>query len=97
MSATQAALAARRAALAARCAEQRAALRGHRSDIDATIAPLDRGLETARSVLPLVAVGGIVALVVAGPARAVKLARSGLAVALAAGDILSLVRGLTGR
>ena len=89
--------AARRAALAARCGEQRAAIRDYGNEISRGLSSTDRTLATGSRLLPLVAVGGIVALIVAGPSRALRLARGGLALALMASDALSLVRGLVRR
>jgi hypothetical protein len=93
MSAAHTALVAKRVALTARCAEQRDAIADYGNDIGRGLSPIDRGLGTARSVLPLLAVGGIVALVVSGPGRALRLLRGGLAVALATSDVLSVLRG----
>ena len=89
--------AARRAALAARCGEQRAAIRDYGSEISRGLSSTDRTLATGSRLLPLVAVGGIVALIVAGPGRALRLARGGLAFAVVASDVLSLARGLLRR
>ena len=97
MSTTRPDPAARRAELAARCGEQRAAIRDYGTEIARGLSSTDRALATGSRVLPLVAVGGIVALIVAGPGRALRLARGGLALALMASDLLSLTRGLLRR
>lgn len=89
--------AARRAELAARCGEQRVAIRDYGNEIARGLSSTDRTLAVGSRVLPLVAVGGIVALIVAGPGRALRLARGGLALALMASDVLSLTRGLLRR
>ena len=97
MTAQRTSTAARRAALAVRCGEQRAAIRDYGTDISRSLTSADRSLSTGSRLLPLVAVGGIVALIVSGPGRAVRLARGGLALALLASDVLSLARGLLRR
>ena len=97
MTATRPDPATRRAELVARCGEQRAAIRDYGTEIARGLSPTDRALATGGRVLPLVAVGGIVALIVAGPGRALRLARGGLALALMASDLLSLTRGLLRR
>jgi S1-C subfamily serine protease len=89
--------AARRAALAARCGEQRAAISGYGTEISRGLAPTDGVLAIGSRLLPLLAVGGVVALIVSGPGRALRLARGGLAFALLASDAASLVRGLLRR
>ena len=96
MTATRTA-AVRRAELVARCGEQRAAIRDYGTEIARGLSSADRALSTGSRLLPLLAVGGIVALIVAGPGRALRLARGGLAFAVVASDVLSLTRGLLRR
>jgi hypothetical protein len=97
MTSTRTDPAARRAELVARCAEQRAAIGDYGAEISKGLSSTDRALATGSRLLPLVAVGGIVALVVSGPGRALRLVRGGLAVALVLSDVLSLSRGLLRR
>ena len=97
MTATRTDPAVRRSELVARCGEQRAAIRDYGTEIARGLSSADRALSTGSRLLPLVAVGGIVALIVAGPGRALRLARGGLAFAVVASDVLSLARGLLRR
>ena len=97
MTATRTDPAVRRSELGARCGEQRAAIRDYGTEIARGLSSADRALSTGSRLLPLLAVGGIVALIVAGPGRALRLARGGLAFAVVASDVLSLTRGLLRR
>ena len=97
MTATRTDPAVRRSELVARCGEQRAAIRDYGTEIARGLSSADRALSTGSRLLPLLAVGGIVALIVAGPGRALRLARGGLAFAVVASDVLSLTPRLPRR
>jgi hypothetical protein len=75
-------LTARRRALQARCALQRDDVKMLYAGIEHRTARVDRVIDVARSLTPLVAVGGVVMLIAMGPHRALLLVRRGLAVAL---------------
>jgi len=75
-------LTARRRALQARCALQRDDVQTLYAGIEQRTARVDRVIGVARSLTPLVAVGGVVVLLAMGPHRALLLVRRGLAVAL---------------
>jgi hypothetical protein len=75
-------LTARRQALQARCALQRDDVQTLYAGIERRTARVDRVVEVARSLTPLVAVGGVVVLLAMGPQRALLLVRRGLAAAL---------------
>jgi hypothetical protein len=83
----------RRRALQARCALQRHDVQTLYAGIEDRTARVDRVLGVARSLTPLVAVGGVAVLLVMGPQRALLLVRRGLAVALYAVQ----ARGMFGR
>ena len=82
MSDRLAALTARRRALQAQCALQREDVQVLYAGIERRTARVDRVIDVARSLTPLVAVGGMVVLLAMGPHRALLLVRRGLAIAL---------------
>ena len=82
MSDRLAALTARRRALQAQCALQREDVQVLYAGIERRTARVDRVIDVARSLTPLVAVGGVVVLLAMGPHRALLLVRRGLAIAL---------------
>jgi len=86
------ALQARRAALQAECALQRDDVRQLHDGIAARAENADRMIETVRSFVPVIAVGGIAVLVALGPARALSLLRRGFTVALYTNQALRLIR-----
>lgn len=75
-------LTARRRALQAQCALQRDDVQTLYAGIESRTSRVDRVIETARSLTPLVAVGGLVLLVAMGPQRALRVVRRGLTMAL---------------
>ena len=75
-------LTARRMALQARCALQRDDVRTLYAGIELRVTRIDRVIDVARRLTPLVAIGGVVILLGAGPQRALLLVRRGLAIAL---------------
>jgi len=75
-------LTARRRALQVRCALQREDVQTLYAGIERRTARVDRVIDVARSLTPLVAVGGVVMVLAMGPHRALLLARRGLAIAL---------------
>ena len=75
-------LTARRRALQALSALQRNDVQALYAGIERRTARVDRVIDVARSLTPLVAVGGVVVLLAMGPHRALLLVRRGLAIAL---------------
>jgi hypothetical protein len=75
-------LTARRRALQVRCALQRADVQLLYGAIERRTARVDGVIEVARSMTPLLAVGGVVMLLAMGPHRALLLVRRGLTAAL---------------
>lgn len=82
MSDRLAALTARRRALQSRCALQRDDVQTLYAAIEDRTSRVDRAIDAARTLAPLVAVGGVVLLLAMGPHRALLLLRRGLAIAL---------------
>jgi len=75
-------LTARRRALQVRCALQREDVQTLYAGIERRTGRVDRVIDVARSLTPLVAVGGVVMVLAMGPHRALLLVRRGLAIAL---------------
>lgn len=75
-------LTARRRVLQARCALQRDDVGMLYAGIERRAARVDRFIDMARSVTPLVAIAGVVLLLGMGPQRALLLVRRGLAIGL---------------
>jgi len=75
-------LTARREALQARCSLQRDDVQTLYAGIERRVARVDRVIGVARSLTPLVAVGGVVVALAMGPRRALLLVRRGLTIAL---------------
>jgi hypothetical protein len=92
MSSRLVALTARRAALQAECALQRDDAALAYGDIEQGVAKVDRVVAGVRRLAPVLLVGGAVALLAIGPARALSLVRRGLAVGLYAREARRLLR-----
>ncbi len=86
------ALTARRAALQAECALQRDDAALAYGDIEQGVAKVDRVVAGVRRMAPVLLVGGAVALLAIGPARALSLVSRGLAFGLYAREARRLLR-----
>jgi TPP-dependent pyruvate/acetoin dehydrogenase alpha subunit len=82
---------ARRIALQAACARQRAEASANYRGIAEGAARVDHIVDVARSMAPVIAVVGVLALLALGPGRALGLARRALAVAVVVRQARSLV------
>jgi len=71
---------------------QRDDLRQLHGGIAARAEGVDRMIDTVRSFAPVIAVGGLAALVALGPGRALGLLRRGLSIWLYANQALRLIR-----
>lgn len=87
-----AALTARRTALQAKCAAERNSIAQTYALIEHSAGRVDRVIDTVRRLTPLIALGGIVAIVVAGPSRAIGMLRKGLTLALYTSQASRLLR-----
>jgi hypothetical protein len=85
-------LTARRRLLQAECAVQRGEIGALQAEFDAGAARADHIVAVVRRLTPLLLAAGAVALVVAGPGRALSFGRQALAVALAASRAARLLR-----
>jgi len=92
MSSRLVALTARRAALQAQCALDRDDAALAYADIEQGVAKVDRVVAGVRRLAPILVMGGAVALLAIGPARALTLVRRGLAVGLYAREARRLLR-----
>ncbi len=92
MSSRLVALTARRAALQAECALQRDDAAQAYAEIESGTLKIDRVVGVLRRLTPVFALGGAVVLVALGPARAVALARRGIAFAMYALQARILLR-----
>ena len=93
MSPTLAERTAMRIDLQEQASAERRELRQAWADVEHDVQPVDRFAETVRRLAPLAAVAGIVVMIVVGPAKALVVARRGLAVAMAAREAMRLLRG----
>ena len=96
MSGRLAELTARRMAIQARCAEQRATMATVHGGIQRDLATVDHAAAVAHSLLPLLAVAGVAGLIVIGPTRTLTLLRRGLSIALFATQALAFIRASRG-
>lgn len=85
-------LTAHRRRLQADCARQRDDVGVLYGDIEQVTVRADRVIETVRNLAPVIAIGGIAALFVFGPARALRVLRRGLTIGLYASQALRMVR-----
>ncbi len=92
MSARVQELSAQRAFLQARCQRERDEVRRQYLGIEQRTARADRFIESARDYAPVIAIGGLAALLLLGPRRVLRLLRRGLSVALVAGQAMRLLR-----
>lgn len=92
MSSRLAALTARRAALQAQVALERDDAREAYATIETSVARVDRVVDTARRLTPLLVAAGVIGLIAIGPARALALARRGLTLGLYVSQARRLLR-----
>lgn len=83
---------ARRMALQARCAAQRDALTRELGAVEDGLRPVDRAIYFVRTFGPPVVVAGVVALIIIGPGKALRVTRNVLAVAPYATQAVRLFR-----
>jgi hypothetical protein len=86
------ALTARRIALQAEAVRRRGEIVATYGDIERGVAPVDRAIVTVRRFAPVIAVAGIAALIVVGPAKTLRVLSRGLALAAYAGQAARLLR-----
>jgi hypothetical protein len=86
------ALTARRVALQAEIARRRGEVVATYGDVERGVAPVDRAIVTVRRLAPLIAVAGVVALIVVGPGKTLRVLSRGLTLAVTAGQAVRLLR-----